>query len=400
MRWQVRRLVLLNKKSMYRLSSYDYQNLAEKFDSLGDYKIADYYDSQLRLAQRKLPPEVEQAILRQEKNQKTTLQKGFDAGFGALEAHQAFTAKSGIKHAYDLVAKAKENPELAKKAGWLANWITTKVPKLAFVAKSLPFLGVIVHIAFSYPVVMDYINKISQGRFEKEIWEDPTERATFIEQCLMLIAGFLMAPPANAIPALNAAGAAMYAFGSAISLGKKGIEYGLRATGDIDENKEEIAAQAGLSLKTMNIPTLLAVYDPKVQNILKTTVMDLLRSNPNSKLIDMINNPIIANLDFMKNPSLNSRNNLLAHQLREGITLLQKSARESKKPSIQAPLKPAQPNNFYIGYGYSAFKKTNDQQRALEAMIQRMNQDDITPQNEELIKKGFFNMFKSYKSLS
>jgi hypothetical protein len=28
-----------------------------------------------------------------------------------------------------------------------------------------------------------------------------------------------------------------------------------------------------------------------------------------------------------------------------------------------------------------------------------MNQDDLTEQNEALIKKGFFDMFKSYKPL-
>ena len=31
---------------MYRLSSTDYQKLAEKFDIFGDYEIADYYDKQ------------------------------------------------------------------------------------------------------------------------------------------------------------------------------------------------------------------------------------------------------------------------------------------------------------------------------------------------------------------
>jgi hypothetical protein len=190
---------------MYRLSSTDYQKLAEKFDGYGNYKIADYYDSQLRLAQE-LSPEIEKALERQEARKKTTRQKVFDAGFGALEASSVSGAKKGIKSAYDLVNKAKANPAAAQKAGWLANWITTKVPKLAFLAKSLPFLGVLIHIAFSYPVVMDYINKIQQGKFEKEIWSDPTERATFIEQCMMLIAGFLMAPPANTIPGFAAAG--------------------------------------------------------------------------------------------------------------------------------------------------------------------------------------------------
>ena len=55
---------------MYRLSSTDYQKLAQKFDSFGDYKIADYYDHQLRLYQ-KLAPEIEQAIQRQEDVKKT-----------------------------------------------------------------------------------------------------------------------------------------------------------------------------------------------------------------------------------------------------------------------------------------------------------------------------------------
>jgi hypothetical protein len=32
-------------------------------------------------------------------------------------------------------------------------------------------------------------------------------------------------------------------------------------------------------------------------------------------------------------------------------------------------------------------------------MLSRMNQDDLTEQNEALIKKGFFDMFKSYKPL-
>lgn len=384
---------------MYRLSSNDYQKLAEKFDSFGDYKIADYYDKQLRFAQE-LSPEIEKALERQDAAKKTTRQKVFDAGFGALEAHSALTAKSGMKHAYDLAMKAKD-PTAAKKAGFLANLIATKIPKLAFIAKSLPFLGVIIHIAFSYPVVMDYINKIQQGKFEKEIWADPTERATFIEQCVMLIAGFMMAPPLNAIPGFAAAGSAMYAFSSAISLGKKGIEYGLRASGDIDENKEEIAAQAGLSLKTVNLSSLLQVYDPQVKNILNTVVLPYLKSNPNAKLIDVLNSPQIANLDFMKNPSLNTKNNLLAHQLREGTTLISKKLKENIKESSPSAksLNPAQPNNFYIGYGYNAFKRTNDQQRALEAMLIRMKQDDISEENKTLIKKGFFDMFKSYKPL-
>ena len=385
---------------MYRLSYTDYQKLAEKFDGYGNYKIADYYDSQLRLAQE-LSPEIEKALERQEARKKTTRQKVFDAGFGALEASSVSGAKKGIKSAYDLVNKAKANPAAAQKAGWLANWITTKVPKLAFLAKSLPFLGVLIHIAFSYPVVMDYINKIQQGKFEKEIWSDPTERATFIEQCMMLIAGFLMAPPANTIPGFAAAGSAMYAFSSAISLGKKGIEYGLRATGEIDENKEEIAAQAGLALKTVNLPSLIAVYDPQVQRLLNNIVYPYLKLNPNAKLIDVLNNPQIAKLDFMKNPSSNTRNNLLAHQLREGTALISKKVKENIKdlsPNAK-PLNPPQPNSFYIGYGYNAFKRTNDQQRALEAMLSRMNQDDITEQNEVLIKKGFFDMFKSYKPL-
>lgn len=384
---------------MYRLCSNDYQKLAEKFDGYGNYKIADYYDTQLRLAQE-VAPEIQKAFERQENVKKTTRQKAFDAGFGALEAHSALTAKKGIKNAYDLAKKAKD-PSAAKKAGFLANWITTKIPKLAFLAKSLPFLGVIIHVAFSYPVIMSYINKIQQGKFEKEIWADPTERATFIEQCLMLIAGFMMAPPMNAIPGFAAAGSAMYAFSSAISLGKKGIEYGLRATGEIDENKEEIAAQAGLALKTVNLPSLIAVYDPKVQSTLNTFVYPYLKSNPNAKLVDVLNQPQIASLDFMKNPSLNTRNNLLAHQLREGTALISKKIKENIKdlsPSAK-PLNPAKPNSFYIGYGYNAFKRTNDQQRALEAMLARMNQDDIDEQNELLIKKGFFDMFKSYKPL-
>jgi DNA-directed RNA polymerase beta subunit len=391
---------------MYRLSSIDYQILAEKFDSLGDYKIADYYDKQLKFAQTKLPPEVEQALQRQEKVKKTTRQKVFDAGFGAMEASSALGAKKGIKHAYDLAAKAKSNPELAKKAGWLANWITTKVPKLAFVAKSLPFLGVIIHLAFSYPVIMRYINLIQQGKFEKEIWADPTERATFIEQCMMLLAGFIMAPPANAIPGFTAAGTAMYAFASAISLGKKGIEYGLRATGELDENKEELAAQAGLTLESQNFETLLAVYDPKVQNVLKNIVVGMFETNPNLRVIEVINNPRIANLDFVKNQSLNTRNNLLATQLKEGIAMIQKAAKEEAKengvktqakPRVQNALRPAKNNDYYIGYGYSAFQKTKDQQRALNAMRHEMMQDNITPANKQLIIKGFFDMFKSYK---
>jgi len=391
---------------MYRLSSNDYQNLAEKFDFFGDYKIADYYDKQLRLAQQKLAPEVEQAIQRQESVKKTTKQKVFDAGFSALEASSALGAKKGIKNAYDLASKAKTNPELAKKAGFLANWITTKVPKLAFVAKSLPFLGVVVHLAFSYPVIMKYINLIQQGKFEKEIWADPTERATFIEQCMMLIAGFMMAPPANVIPGFAAAGTAMYAFASAISLGKKGIEYGLRATGEIDENKEELAAQAGLAFSSENFETLLAVYDPKVQSVLTNTILGMFDTNPNLRTIDVLNDPKIANIDFVKNQSLNSRNNLLATQLKEGIGLISKAAKEElkskgnlKKSPQTAPrsLRPAKSNNYYIGYGYSAFKNTNDQQKALNAMRHEMMQDNITPANKQAIIKGFFDMFKSYK---
>jgi DNA-directed RNA polymerase beta subunit len=390
---------------MYRLSSTDYQKLAEKFDGYGNYKIADYYDHQLRLSQ-KLAPEIEQAIQRQEAVKKTTKQKGFDVAFSALEAQSALGAKKGIKNAYDLAAKAKANPELAKKAGWLANWIATKAPKLAFVAKSLPFLGVIVHLAFSYPTIMRYINLIQQGKFEKAIWADPTERATFIEQCVMLIAGFLMAPPANTLPGLAAAGAALYAFGSAISLGKKGIEYGLRATGEIDENKEELAAQAGLTFSPENFETLLAVYDPKVQNVLNSVVLGMFDTNPNLKTIDVINDPKIANIDFIKNQSLNSRNNLLATQLKEGIGLISKAAKDELKSkgklnkSPQATprtLRPAKSNNYYIGYGYSAFKNTNDQQKALNAMRHEMMQDNITPANKQAIMRGFFDMFKSYK---
>jgi DNA-directed RNA polymerase beta subunit len=390
---------------MYRLSSTDYQKLAEKFDIFGDYEIADYYDKQLRLSQ-KIAPEIEQAIQRQEAVKKTTKQKVFDAAFGGLEISSALGAKKGIKNAYDLAAKAKANPELAKKAGWLANWIAAKAPKLAFVAKSLPFLGVIVHLAFSYPTIMKYINLIQQGKFDKEIWADPTERATFIEQCVMLIAGFLMAPPANTLPGLAAAGTALYAFGSAISLGKKGIEYGLRATGEIDENKEELAAQAGLAFNPENFETLLSVYDPKVQNVLKNIVFEMFDINPNLKLIEILNDPKIANIDFIKNQSLNSRNNLLATQLKEGIGLISKAAKDelksksklNKSPQMTSrTLRPAKSNNYYIGYGYSAFKNTNDQQKALNAMKHEMMQDAITPPNKQAIIKGFFDMFKSYK---
>jgi hypothetical protein len=93
---------------MYRLSSNDYQNLAEKFDFFGDYKIADYYDKQLRLAQQKLAPEVEQAIQRQEAVKKTTKQKVFDAGFSALETSSALGAKKGIKKIQNALRENKK----------------------------------------------------------------------------------------------------------------------------------------------------------------------------------------------------------------------------------------------------------------------------------------------------
>jgi hypothetical protein len=96
----------------------------------------------------------------------------------------------------------------------------------------------------------------------------------------------------------------------------------------------------------------------------------------------------------------------LATQLKEGIGLISKAAKEElkskgnlKKSPQTAPrsLRPAKSNNYYVGYGYSAFKKTNDQQKALNAMRHEMMQDNITPANKQAIIKGFFDMFKSYK---
>lgn len=346
---------------MIRLSANKCLHYAEILDEYEFYEEADFYTkiANVKLAEVPYDPKRLPSWIRETSKPEELMMSGMmapvkalersklkrkqkdlilDASFGSLDlgdvatsTPEAYKSLKSIKSFSNLLAK---NPAAAQKAeGFLAQ-LATKFPKIGKFVKMTPLIGVIINLYLSRKDIAKYIDLISQGKFEL-IWNDAEERAKFIELVLMTIAGVLTSPMvATPFPGLGAVGAALYAFSSASSLGRQGIDAYLRYSGEKDENKDK------LSKMSDNADEIYQEADPEVQEA-ANKAMKMLKINPNLKNIQIINSPEFSKYKWLTNRTT-SENQLKAYMFSKLITSLKASQSKSRtklqKPSTQTPI--------------------------------------------------------------
>lgn len=309
---------------MIKLSANKCLHYAEILDEYEFYEEADFYTkiANVKLAEvpydpKRLPSWIKDPNL---------IERGIQTGFGKLYAplekskapsklketgflaplvsmdvmDLASTSKEAlelkkIKKITDLVAR---NPNAAQKATGTLAKLSTVFPKLSKFLKFTPLIGVVVNLYMSRQDIAKYIDLIAQGKFDA-IWNDAEERAKFIELVVMTIAGVLTSPMiAVPFPALGALGAALFAFSTASSIGRTGIEASMTLSGEKNRFTEEISETefgSGQDIEELKKSVMTDV------RLAAEDMEKYLNANPNVKNIDLIR--IFENkYKFLKNP--------------------------------------------------------------------------------------------------
>jgi hypothetical protein len=415
---------------MIRLSTQNCISYAELCDTYGFYEQADFYE---KLVNTKVAANNGLGISNQSwiKNddiaekaignaiqmpfnylQKSNLSKGTKgaiessafAGMDLLDvAGSAADMREHLGKMKTFADIAKKSPQADKAQSFLSK-IATKIPGLARFVKFLPLLGIIINLYQSRKDIAKYIDLIAAGKFD-QIWNDAEERAKFIEVCLLAIAGVLVSIP---LPITKGIGGAFYATASLSSLGRQGIDSYLRYTGEKDDIKSQIA-DTDFSLSS-NIEQLIASADPDVKNAIKD-FQPIIQKNPFTSNRDILNNPVLVKkYRWLANP-MSSENQLKYMQFMQFVGTLKKEILKTKpKTKTTSPTSLSnKPNNnltgnlsnqpsqqiikptdvkYYVGYGYSLYKRTKDLDKSLSELKHKLQADKIpvTDQNSILTK--------------
>lgn len=416
---------MLNIKYMNKLAE-KYLYCADLLDEYGYYKEAEIFDKFIKSAELEYTPSkrtpkwvtqddpVEKAIFKgiggglekfrgQFKNEKAR-EIATKAPFAAMDTAFAVQGGKAVKNIKGFAELARKNPGTAAKAEGFMAKIATKFPAAAKLVRFTPLIGILVSLYMSRREIAKYIDLISQGKFE-QIWNDPEERANFISTCLLVIAGVLVSIP---FPPIEALGVALFGASSLISLGKTGIDTYMSLSGEKDENKELINSLGDLDIDNLKInlaPDVLSVANQMEQIISK---------NPKIKNIDLFNLPQFSKINWISNPST-SELQAKRYSLAKYISLYRASKLTPKskklqtqnttspnlKSEFQSPEKGIgqqkskipQNNKYYIGYGYNAYDRTKDYQRALSALQHKLIEDNVSENNKTQIIKEFKDMF-------
>ena len=429
---------------MIRLSAQNCISYAELCDTYGFYEQADFYEEMLniRLSQVNYNYDKQPAWVKNQSAFETGMSKAFElpikaldktkltkkqkdlassAAFGAMDLADIATsgpeAYKGIKKAKELAAAAKANPAAAKTIEKTVEQLATKVPIFKKLMGSLPFIGILVNLYLSRRDIAKYFDLISQGKFD-EIWNDAEERAKFIELVLLTVASAITIPPVVAIPVygqiFGAVGAALFAFSSASSLGRSGIDAFLRWTGEKDDVLEEISKE-DFSLKA-DIITLIQNAPDDVKQVASLTA-NYMTKNPNARWPEITAIPEMKKFPWVNNPStpegkmknakllqiMNILKKLASNKVNRKVAPKTNSNQintnkintnnninlQSVKPTInpQIPQKPVD-SKYYLGYGYSLYKRTKDYNKSLSELKHKLQADNIpvTDQNSILTK--------------
>jgi hypothetical protein len=435
---------------MIRLSAQNCISYAELCDTYGFYKEADFYENELsiRLAAEynydKQPNwikqdsilekglgkvfEVPATVLDKTKLNKKQKDLASSAIFGSMDLADIATsgpeAIKGARKAKDLINAAKSNPGAAKTVEKTVEQLATKVPIFKKLMGSLPFIGIMVNLYMSRKDIAKYFDLISQGKFN-EIWDDAEERAKFIELVLLTIASAITIPPVVAIPVygqiLGAVGAALYAFSSASSLGRTGIDAFLRWTGEKDDTLEEISKE-DFSLKA-DINTLIQQAPDAVRQA-ASVVAKYLMSNPTARWPEITSSPEMKKFTWLNGTSPEARLNTM--KLMQIINVLRQLAGNKVKrkktaptnttksnlqtqtpnqnPAIpsQKPQTPQTPSatsqkptdiKMYLGYGYSLYTRTKNYNKSLSELKHKLQADKVPLNDQTTIINKFIEMF-------
>lgn len=415
---------------MIRLSAQNCISYAELCDTYGFFEQADFYEKLVnkRFAANNKPGISDLPFIKNDDIIEKGIGKAFKMPYDALQkSNLSQGAKSAIETSafagMDLLDVAgstadmrgtlgkmkkfkdlaMKSPDAEKASGFLQK-IATKIPGLARFIKFLPLLGIIINLYQSRKDIAKYIDLIAAGKFN-QIWNDAEERAKFIEVCLLAIAGVLTSIP---LPVTKGIGAAFYATASLSSLGRQGIDAYLRYTGEKDDFKSQIA-ETDYSLSG-NIENLLASADPDVKN----AIMDfqpIIQRNPFTTNRDILNNPVLVKkYQWLANPST-SQNQVKYMQFMQFIGTLKKEILKSKaKPknltnknnnlsnnisgsqTSQQITKPVD-KKYYLGYGYSIFKRTNDKNKSISELQHKLQSDGISVVDQNSIMTKFKEIF-------
>jgi hypothetical protein len=440
---------------MIRLSAQNCISYAELCDSYGFYKEADFYEKMynLRFSQANYNYDKQPNWIKEDSILEKGLGKVFEvpakaldktklnkkqkdlassALFGSMDLADIATsgpeAIKGARKAKELLNIAKSNPGAAKTVEKTIEQVATKVPIFKKLMGSLPFIGILVNLYMSRKDIAKYFDLINQGRFN-EIWNDAEERAKFIELVLLTIASAITIPPVVAIPVygqiFGAVGAALYAFSSASSLGRSGIDAFLRWSGEKDDTLEEISKE-DFSLKA-DINTLIQ-QAPEAVKQAASVVAKYLMSNPTARWPEITSYSEMKKFTWLNGTSPEAR--LYTMKLMQIINVLRQMAGNKLKRKKTTPVNTTKPNlqtqitsqnpatlsqnpatlsqkpetplvtsqkptdiKMYLGYGYSLYTRTKNYNKSLSELKHKLQADKVPLNDQTTIINKFNEMF-------
>lgn len=198
--------------------------------------------------------------------------------------------KNLSKQAKQLLAKAKQNPQLVQAAETMVEKVGTKIPSLSKIFSHSIGVLALAGVFMQRKQLYNYALRINKGEFN-EIWNDPAERADFIEIFANAISAFTMF-----FPILAPITSILFAVSSGISLGKYGYEKwrdlsGNKAKEEMDQSVVDYFSDSLGSTLSNSMIEVRYIFNKYIKFALRNAYIN---KTP-IKLVNLLNLPQVLN---------------------------------------------------------------------------------------------------------